>query len=77
MFEDVDENGRHFLSLEIVPRAAVVATITEEDKAAFMMRELEKVNLSLPGFWRANKIVIRDKDFERTPSLKIARYKKC
>ena len=42
-----------------------------------MMRELEKVNLSLPGFWRANKIVIRDKDFERTPSLKIARYKKC
>lgn len=77
LFEDVDENGRHFLSLEIVPRAAVVATITEEDKAAFMMRELEKVNLSLPGFWRANKIVIRDKDFERTPSLKIARYKKC
>lgn len=77
LFEDIDENGKHFLSLEIVPRAAVVAALPAEDKAAYMTSELEKVNLTLPGFQRAAKIVIRDKDFDRTPSMKIARYKKC
>lgn len=77
VFEDVDEAGNHFIALEIVPRAAVVATVDAEDKNAYMMNELEKVNNSLPGFQRANKIVIRTEDFERTPSMKIKRYKKC
>lgn len=77
IFEDLDEAGRHILALEIVPRAAVVATIAEEDKTGYMMRELERVNLSLPGFWRASRIVIRESDFPRTPSMKIERYKKC
>lgn len=77
IFEDVDEAGRHFLALEVVPRAAVVAAIPEADKKGYMMRELERVNLSLPGFQRVSRIVIRDSDFPRTPSMKIARYKKC
>ncbi len=77
LFEDVDESGRHFLSLEIVPRGAVLAKLDVADKNAYMMQELEKTNLSLPTFQRATKIVIRDKDFDRTPSMKIARYHKC
>lgn len=77
IFEDRDEAGKPILALEIVPRAAVVAAIAEEDKAGYMMRELERVNLSLPGFQRASRIVIRESDFPRTPSMKIARYKKC
>ena len=77
VFEDVDDSGRHFLSLEIVPRTTVVANIEEMDKNAFMMRQLEKTNLLLPSFQQVSKIVIRDKDFERTPSMKIKRYKKC
>ncbi len=77
LFEDIDEGGKRFLALEIVPRAAVVATLPADDKAAYMMSELERVNMTLPGFQRAARIVIRDKDFDRTPSMKIARYKKC
>lgn len=77
VFEDIDDAGRHFLSLEIVPRAAVVAKLLVEDKAKYMMEQLEKVNLSLPSFQRVNKIVIRTQDFERSPSMKIVRYKKC
>lgn len=77
IFEDVDENGNHFISLEIVPRAAVVATIQDANPEEYMMKELEKKNMTLPGFQRANKIVIRKEDFERTPSMKIKRYKKC
>ncbi len=77
MYEDVDEGGKHFLALEIVPRASVVAQINAEDKVAYMTSELEKANLALPTFQQATKIIIRDKDFDRTPSMKIARYKKC
>lgn len=77
LYEDVDESGKHFLALEIVPRASVVAKISAEDKVAYMLSELERVNLSLPTFQRASKLIIREKDFERTPSMKIARYKKC
>ncbi len=77
LYEDVDESGKHFLALEIVPRASVVAKIPAEDKVAYMKKELERVNLSLPSFQQAAKLIIREKDFERTPSMKIARYKKC
>lgn len=77
VFEDVNEQGVHFLALEIVPRATELGAIEAEDKNAYMMQELEKVNKTLPSFQRVNRIVIRDKDFDRTPSMKIVRYNKC
>ena len=77
IFEDIDENGKHIIALEIVPRATVLAKIEVANKAEYMMSELERVNMALPSFQRATRIVIRDKDFDRTPSMKIARYKKC
>lgn len=77
VFEDVTESGTHILALEIVPRATELGKLQLEDPGAYMMSELEKVNAQLPGFERVNRIVIRDSDFARTPSMKIARYKKC
>lgn len=47
-----------------------------EDIGAYMMPLLNKVNASLPDYCRASRIAIRDKDFERTPAMKILRYKK-
>ena len=70
-------SGNHYLSLEVLPRPSELAKITEEDKAAFITKELEEVNMALPSFQRVSKIVIRETDFERTPSMKIKRYKKC
>ena len=77
VFEDEDENGRRFLSLEVVPRAAEAAKIEAEDRNAFIISELQKINESLPSFERVSRIAIRESDFERTPSMKIVRYKKC
>ena len=77
VFEDVDAAGRHFLSLEVVPRATELAKLGDIDREAFIRGELEKINAALPAFSRVNKIVIRSSDFERTPSMKIVRYKKC
>lgn len=76
VYEDVTESGVHFLALEIVPRPAVLATISEEDKDSYMKEQLEQVNRQFLPYQRVTKIIIRDTDFERTPSLKIKRYKK-
>ena len=76
VFEDADESGKHFLSLEVVPRATEIAKLGDIDVNAFLKAELEKINAKLPAFQRVNKITVRTSDFERTPSMKIVRYKK-
>ena len=77
VFEDVNEKGVHFLALEIVPRMTEIAAMGLEDPQAYMMQELERVNKTLLPYERVSRIVIRDTDFQRTPSMKIVRYKKC
>ena len=77
VFEDVDENGRHFLSLEVVPRATETAKLGDIDVAAYLKDELQKINSALPPFRRVSRITVRTSDFERTSSMKIVRYKKC
>lgn len=77
VFEDVSESGVHFLALEVVPRMTELAAMNLEDPNAFVMAELERVNKTLLPHERVSRIVIRDTDFERTPSMKIVRYKKC
>jgi len=69
-----DEDGT--LALEILPREAEIAALGLEDPKSYMIEELRKVNRSLPAHQRVNRMAIRDKDFERTPSMKIVRYKK-
>ena len=77
LYEDVDENGVHFLALEVVPRMVELMKVDAEDKNKYLMEELNKVNMTLLPHERASKIIIRDKDFERTPAMKIIRYHKC
>ena len=77
VFEDVDENGRHFLALEVVSRATETAKLGDIDVPAFIKETLQKINAALPPFQRVSKITVRTSDFERTPSMKIVRYKKC
>ena len=76
VYEDVADDGSHFLALEVVPRAPEIAKLGEIDINAFLKSELEKINSKLPAFQRVNKITVRTSDFERTPSMKIVRYKK-
>ena len=40
-------------------------------------RLFEKINKELPPYQRVSRIEVRDTDFERTPSMKIVRYRKC
>ena len=51
--------------------------VPAKDKMAYLMEELKRVNASLVPHERAERIIIRDSDFERTPAMKIVRYHKC
>lgn len=75
VFEDYGENGGRILALEVVPRQSEIPS--GEDAAAYIMNKLQQVNSSLPPYMRVSRMEIRTSDFERTPSMKIVRYKKC
>ena len=77
VFEDMNDSGNRFLALEVVPRATETAKLGDIDVNAKIIEELQKINQSLPTFQRVAKITVRTSDFERTPSMKIVRYKKC
>ena len=77
VFEDVTESGSHILALEAVPRMTELTGVAPENIGAYVTEKLNEVNASLPSYQRVSRIVIRDTDFERTPSMKIVRYKKC
>lgn len=67
VYEDINEFSEHILVLEVVPRG---------EKSDLLKKQLEDINNSLPSDRRMSKIIIRDSDFERSPSMKIIRYKK-
>ncbi len=77
LYEDFTEDGTAFLALEIVPRATELAALNLPDPQAYMLTELQKCNNALPSYERVSRMILRDKDFERTPSMKIVRYRKC
>lgn len=67
------ETGRSGLVLEVYPRKAVLAAMQIADTEKYLREEINKVNESLPSEQRINKIVIRETDFVRSPSMKIVR----
>lgn len=64
------------LVLEVVPRNTVLLPMGKEDPIAFLREQLNEVNRTLPTYQRVAKIVIRDTDFKRSPSMKILRNQK-
>lgn len=77
VYEDVLESGEHILALEVVPRKAELKDIPSDEQEAFIIEELKKVNREALPYQRVSRIIVRDSDFERSPSMKIVRYKKC
>ena len=61
------------LILEVLPRQVVLATIECEDKEKYIRDKINEVNATLPSTHRVSKVIIRDTDFIRSPSMKIVR----
>ena len=67
------EGGMDILTLEVLPRMANLKAKGVEDIAGYLKAEINEVNAKLPSHCRINNIVIRDKDFARSPSMKVLR----
>ncbi len=74
VFEAVEEDGRHILALEVVLRPTEIGRLGEDPKAA-ALEKLWEVNRKQRTAEQVTRITIRDKDFDRSPSMKIVRYK--
>jgi long-chain acyl-CoA synthetase len=77
VFEQVLENGKHILAVEVVPRATELARLQVTNVNEYVIEKLKEVNSKLPSHMKVSNFIVRDSDFERTPSMKIVRYKKC
>ena len=75
VFEARSALGEPILALEVVLRPTELTDMDDAARKAFAVAELEKVNRTLPGFSQVSRIVVRDTDFERSPAMKIVRYK--
>ena len=76
--EDKNEYGAQILKCEVVLRQIVVKNmnIPADKLATYVQEKVLEVNNSLLDYERIAKVVIRDKDFERSPAMKIIRPKK-
>lgn len=75
VFEDRSDLGAQILALEVVLRPTELTDMEPEARKAYAVAELEKVNRTLPAFQQVSKITVRDTDFQRSPAMKIVRYR--
>lgn len=71
-----NELGVKVLQVEVVLRQSVLQALNiQTSLLEFVTNGIEEVNKTLLDYERIEKVVIRDKDFERSPSMKIIRPK--
>ena len=68
-----NSDGREVLAIQLLPRAVTVQAMGITDVESYLKEKVAEVNQKLPAFQRINKVVIRDADFVRSPSMKIVR----
>lgn len=71
--QTTNEFGADVLQAEVLLRPTLVAQAGIENIQEYIEKEIEKVNQTLVDYERISKVVIRDTDFERSPSMKIIR----
>lgn len=73
-----NEYGAEILQAEVTLRQGVLKKlgIPEDDIKKFVEDNVFAVNEKLEDFEKISKVIIRDKDFDRTPAMKIIRPKK-
>jgi len=76
--EDVTKED--YIQAHLVPHVDKIKEVfgrlpSKEEMRKFMEEEIKKINKKLPAFKKIKKIVVRDKEFEKTTTKKIKRHK--
>lgn len=72
-YESVNEAGAAVIAIEICPNSKAMEKTGITDPYAALSAVVDKVNAALPPFKRMTKLVLRDRDFPRTATMKIDR----
>ena len=70
-----EENGKEVLAIEVFPRLTAIKAAGIENVEEHIKNKVAEINKTLPTFQQISKVVIRDTDFVRSPSMKIVRSK--
>ena len=70
-----EDKGNEVLAVQVLPRLSVLKANNIEDIGSYVKQKINEVNAKLPSSQRVSKIIIRDQDFVRSPSMKIVRGK--
>lgn len=70
VYEDFNQNKKQVLTLEVVLR------LTSKVDKETVLHQINDINRALPSHMQVTNIIIRDKDFDRTPAMKKIRIKK-
>lgn len=73
VYDKTSADGSWQLVLEVLPRAAVLKSQSINDVEKYVKERVAEINASLPSFERINKVIVRETDFVRSPSMKILR----
>ncbi len=76
VYDDVNEYGAEQLVVEVTLRPALLAKMGEINIQEYLNEKLEEFNKTVFDYERISRIIIRNEDFPRTPSMKILRKKK-
>ena len=67
------ESGASILEAEILPNDTVVKAMAITDVQQVALYDINKINLNNPTYMKISRIVIKNEDFKRSPSMKIIR----
>lgn len=73
LVHEVEAGGVPAIGLEILPCESETEGLTPEEVLAKAKEMVSRVNSKLPSYMQVQEVKVRDKDFARTASLKIAR----
>lgn len=71
-----NELGAEILQAQVVLRPSIIASLNVSDINSYIEEKIKEATASLFDYEQISKVVIRDNDFERSPSMKIIRPKK-
>lgn len=72
----VNEFGAEILQVEVILRPAVLGPLNITDVQSYVEGLINEVNKTLFDYEQISKVVIRNEDFKRSPSMKIIRPRK-
>ncbi len=76
VFEDKSIIGTQIIAVELFLRDSVIKAMSLDNVEEYVNNQINELNKEMLEYQRINKVIIRQTDFQRSPSMKIIRPKK-